>query len=191
MFSGLRRLRYFHSTFSRFSAWLICFWGHEPRSRAQPRDARRFLHDETGRHDRRAWFRAWFAGAVRRFDEWPTLQPRCDTRRPPRLSVGPGRLVGASPRGSWVKSSAGGPLVSAASGLQNWRARRVFAALHLHPNGAFQHVNECMCIMPMNRIRSAGRIHDGDHQGFLTGTFRKILRHEWCDLGVLQAGRPR
>src|SRR5260370_33144592 len=67
-----------------------------------------------------------------------------------------------------------------------WRERDFFAAFHPHHNGAFQHVNECMRIMPMNRIRSAGRIHHSDHQTFLTGKFRKIFRHEWCDLSVLR-----
>src|SRR5213080_3173189 len=33
----------------------------------------------------------------------------------------------------------------------------------------FQHVNECMGIVPMNRIRSAGRIYHRDHQTFLAG----------------------
>src|SRR4029453_5260276 len=67
-----------------------------------------------------------------------------------------------------------------------WRERDFFPAFHLHHNGALQHVNECMRIVPMNRIRSAGRIHDSDHKSFLTGKFRKIFRHEWRDLSVLR-----
>src|SRR5947209_4006509 len=38
-----------------------------------------------------------------------------------------------------------------------WRKRDFFPAFHLHHNGALQHVKECMGIVPMNRIRRAGR----------------------------------
>src|SRR5262249_42459246 len=67
-----------------------------------------------------------------------------------------------------------------------WRERDFFAAFHLHHNGAFQHVNECMRIVPMNRIRRAGRIHDSDHQTFLAGKICEIFRQDWCDLSVLR-----
>jgi len=67
-----------------------------------------------------------------------------------------------------------------------WRERDFFPAFHLHHNGAFQHVNECMRIVPMNRIRRAGRIHYSDHQTFLAGKICKIFRHQWCDLSVLR-----
>ena len=50
-----------------------------------------------------------------------------------------------------------------------WRERDFFAAFHLHHNAAFQHVNECMRIVAMNRIRSTRRTYDCDHQTFLLG----------------------
>jgi hypothetical protein len=70
------------------------------------------------------------------------------------------------------------------------RERDFFAAFHLHHNGSFQHVNECMRIVPMNRIRSAGRIYDSDHHTFLAGKIRQILRYDWCDLSLLRNQGP-
>src|SRR6185437_331078 len=66
------------------------------------------------------------------------------------------------------------------------RKRDFFPAFHLHDNRAFQHVNERMRVVPMNRIRSARWIHYGDHQTFLAGKARKIFRHERRNLSILR-----
>src|SRR5262245_63786732 len=41
--------------------------------------------------------------------------------------------------------------------------------LDLHDDSAFQHVNECMRVMPMNWVYSAGRILDNQHRALFSG----------------------
>ena len=64
--------------------------------------------------------------------------------------------------------------VEALSGLQG----HFFAALDLHDDGPFEHVDERVRIVAMDRIDGAGRIVDRDHVRFLAGKFRQSLRHE-------------
>ena len=49
----------------------------------------------------------------------------------------------------------------------SWRKRYFLPTLHLHYNGALQHVNEPMCIVSVDGVRSGGRILHCDYQNFL------------------------
>src|SRR6267142_971915 len=71
----------------------------------------------------------------------------------------------------------------------SWCKSDFFSALHLHHDGALQHVDKCMCIVTMDRARPAGRILYGDHQAFLAGNVRKNFRHEPRDLTLLSHQR--
>ena len=64
------------------------------------------------------------------------------------------------------------------------------AALDLHDDRPFQHVDEGVRIVTMNRVDRARRILDGDHLDFLAGVLRQRLRHERRDHGI-QAVRGR
>ena len=71
----------------------------------------------------------------------------------------------------------------------SWCQCDLLATLHLHHNGALHYVNKRMCIVPVDRVRRAGRVLYEDHQRFLAGILRKILRHERCDFGLLSHRR--
>src|SRR5262245_27546490 len=74
------------------------------------------------------------------------------------------------------------PFIKALARLE----RNFLSAIQLHHDRAFQHVNERMRIVPMNRIRRTGRIDHSDHLNFLTGKVWKIFRHDRCDLSFLR-----
>src|SRR5262245_36051931 len=71
----------------------------------------------------------------------------------------------------------------------SWRQCHLFSTLQLHHDGALQHVNKRMCIVSVDRRRIARRMLDCDHQSFLARKLRKILGHEWRDLGFLSQRR--
>jgi hypothetical protein len=44
---------------------------------------------------------------------------------------------------------------------------------------AFQHIDEGVCIVPMNVLHGSRRIDDRDHQHLSSGQVRQVLEHEW------------
>src|SRR5262244_2369739 len=71
----------------------------------------------------------------------------------------------------------------------SWCQCYLLSTHQLHHNGALQHVNKGMCIVSVDRARSAGRMLDCEHESFPAGTLRQIFRHERCDLGLLSHRR--
>src|SRR5262249_14013162 len=71
----------------------------------------------------------------------------------------------------------------------SWCQCYLLSTLQLHHNGALQYVNKRLCIVSVDRVRSAWRMLYCDHQNFLAGILRKIFRHERRDLSVLSYRR--
>src|SRR6185436_4424372 len=78
-----------------------------------------------------------------------------------------------------------GAFIEGLSGIQ----RHLRSSLHLHHDRTLQHVDECIGIVPVDRIRSAGGILDGDHHDFFAGKVGQRLLHERRDRGLL-GGQP-
>src|SRR5215475_8539641 len=71
----------------------------------------------------------------------------------------------------------------------SWCQCYLLSTLHLHHNGALQHVNKRVCIVSVDSARPAGCMLDCDHQSFPAGVLREILRHERGDLRLLSRRR--
>src|SRR4029077_7657763 len=56
------------------------------------------------------------------------------------------------------------------------RESHFFSASNLHHDGAFQNINESMRVVTVDRVRTARRILNGDHQTFLPGKLGQIFR---------------
>ena len=66
--------------------------------------------------------------------------------------------------------------------------RHFLAALDLHDDAAFKHIDEAVGVMSVDRIGRAGRVVDDDHQRVLARDVRQVLAHQLRDDGV---GRRR
>jgi hypothetical protein len=68
----------------------------------------------------------------------------------------------------------------------------VTSALYLHYNGALEHINKRMCIVPMDKVRPAGRIFHEKHQTFLavTNVATRISRADSKEVGIKVQDTP-
>src|SRR5262245_7981229 len=78
-----------------------------------------------------------------------------------------------------------GTLVEALTRFQS----HFLSPFHLHHDRAFQHVDEPVCIVAMDGVRTAGRILHGDHQPlFVAWKVCQVSRHDLGNLGLLALG---
>src|SRR5262249_50102586 len=75
-------------------------------------------------------------------------------------------LAGVSPHDVNIR----GTFIEGLTGRQS----HFLPAPHLHHDRALQHINEPVCIVAMDGVRTARRILHGDHDTFLAGKLRQV-----------------